>query len=166
MSHFSNKRDRIGVVLLGLIVVSFVLSFVYVWVPLPWWVVLSLAAGMCGLSIVRMWIAYRDRGDRGGESFSTAGVSVEVDCRACGQFNRVPSHRLRDRPKCGRCKARLMPGRRIVLCRVRDMDRALRAELDALWRDEDRLWQSLADHVAIQGKADAEARGDQPRVVN
>jgi len=100
------------------------------------------------------------------ETFSDPGVSVEVDCRKCGQFNRVPSHRLRDHPKCGRCKARLMPGKRVVLCRVSLMEGSLRAELDALWADEDRLWQTLADHVAIQTKARAEARGEQPRVVN
>jgi hypothetical protein len=115
---------------------------------------------------VRRWIDRPRRRGASDETFSAPGFSVEVDCRACGQFNRVPSHRLRDRPRCGRCKARLMPGRRIVLCRVRDMDGMLRAELDALWRDEDRLWQCLADHVAIQGKAQAEARGEQPRVVN
>lgn len=126
---------------------------------------LGLFAGAFGLgALVRRWRDHRRR--MSDETFSDPGVSVEVDCRACGQFNRVPSHRLRDRPRCGRCKARLMPGRRIVLCRVRDMDRALRAELDALWRDEDRLWQSLADHVAIQSKVQAEARGESPRVVN
>jgi hypothetical protein len=118
-----------------------------------------------GLAI-RRWVVRGSRRSVDHGTFSDAGVSVEVDCRACGQFNRVPSHRLRDRPRCGRCKRRLMPGRRLVLCRVRDMDRALRSELDALWRDEDRLWQSLADHVAIQGKAQVEGRGEQPRVVN
>lgn len=127
---------------------------------------LALFVGAFGLgALARRWRDGRRR-RTSDETFSDPGVSVEVDCRACGQFNRVPSHRLRDRPKCGRCKARLMPGRRIVLCRVRDMDAPLRAELDALWKDEDRLWQSLADHVAIQSKAQAEARGDQPRVVN
>lgn len=155
-----NSRERLGVVGLGLVVVSLVLSFA--WVPLPWWIGIPLAVGLGGISICWLWINYRDRGDRGDESFSDPGVSVEVDCRACGQFNRVPSHRLRDRPRCGRCKARLMPGRRIVLCRVRDMDAPLRAELDALWKDDDRLWQCLADHVAVQGLA----RGEQPRAVN
>lgn len=106
------------------------------------------------------------RADDGDKSFSALGVSVEVDCRACGQFNRVPSHRLRDRPKCGRCKARLMPGKRVVLCRVRPMEGSLRAELDAVWTDEDQLWQSLADHVALENKAKAEAKNPDLRVVN
>ncbi len=97
---------------------------------------------------------------------SDLGYAVEVDCRACGQFNRVPSHRLRDRPSCGRCKARLMPGKRVVLCRVSPMEGLLRTELDALWRDEDRLWQCLADHVAIEAKARADARDPQHKVVN
>jgi hypothetical protein len=113
---------------------------------------------------VTRWL--RARRAASDDAFSDPGVSVEVDCRGCGQFNRVPSHRLRDRPKCGKCKKRLMPGKRVVLCRVSPMEGPLRAELDAVWTDEDRLWQSLADHVAIQAKARAEARGEQPRVVN
>ena len=113
---------------------------------------------------LRRWRDRRRR-DAVGE-FSDPGVSVEVDCRGCGQFNRVPSHRLRDRPKCGRCKARLMPGRRVVLCRVSPMEGRLRAEFDAVWRDEDRLWQSLADHVALEAKARAEARDPSLRTVN
>jgi len=115
---------------------------------------------------IRRWIDGRRRRGASDGTLSDAGVSVEVDCRACGQFNRVPSHRLRDRPVCGRCKARLMPGKRVVLCRVSPMEGRLSADLDALWRDDDRLWQCLADHVAIQGKERAEARGEQPRVVN
>jgi hypothetical protein len=99
-------------------------------------------------------------------TFSDSGASVEVDCRACGQFNRVSSHRLRDRPKCGRCKARLMPGRRVVVCHVSPLEGPLRVELNALWDDEDRLWQSLADHVALQAKAKKEARNPNLRVVN
>lgn len=115
--------------------------------------------------VIRRWLDRRRR--RGlDEAFSDPGVSVEVDCRGCGQFNRVPSHRLRDRPKCGRCKTRLMPGKRVVLCRVTPMDRRLSAELNAVWKDEDRLWQSLADHVAIDTKAKAEAKNPNLRVVN
>ena len=111
-------------------------------------------------------IRSRDRRVAADDVFSDPGYSVEVDCRGCGQFNRVPSHRLRDRPKCGRCKVRLMPKRRIVLCRVRQMDGLLRAEMDAVWTDEDRLWQSLADHVALDTKARAEAKDPSLRVVN
>jgi hypothetical protein len=87
------------------------------------------------------------------EAFSNPGFSVELDCRMCGQFNRVPSSRLRDRSKCGRCKARLMPGRHVVLCRVSRLNASL---LGAIWRDEDRLWQCLADHVARETKERAE----------
>lgn len=117
--------------------------------------------------LVRRWVDRRRRQRvTEDEAFSDPGVSVEVDCRACGQFNRVRAHRLRDKPKCGRCKARLMPGKRVVLCRVSQMDRTLARELDAVWKDDDRLWQCLADHVAIESKARAEARGEQPRVVN
>ena len=112
------------------------------------------------------WYARRRRRGAPDGAFSDLGYAVEVDCRTCGQFNRVPGHRLRDRPKCGRCKTRLMPGKRLVLCRVSPMDRSLRAELDTHWKDDDRLWQCLADHVAIQTKSRAEARGDQRRVVN
>jgi hypothetical protein len=129
--------------------------------------VVSTAAGF-GLARLQRWAQARSRRRRGDEAFSDPGISVEVDCRACGQFNRVPSHRLRDRPKCGRCKARLMPRRRVVLCRVTAMEGRLLAELDALWKDkdEDRLWQSLADHVALEAKAKAEARDPSARVVN
>ena len=131
--------------------------------------VIGIAIGY-GLSLVSRWaqaIAHlREHPEHPDETFSDPGVSVEVDCRGCGQFNRVVSHRLRDRPKCGRCKARLMPGKRIVICRVSPMQGALRTELDTVWADEDRLWQSLANHVAIEAKARAEAQGDQPRVVN
>ena len=127
---------------------------------------LALFAGFFGVGfLLRRWVDRRRR-RHVDESFSDPGVSVEVDCRGCGQFNRVPSHRLRDRPKCGRCKARLMPGKRVVLCRVTPMDRRLSAELDAVWKDEDRLWQSLADHVAIDTKAKAEAKNPNLRVVN
>jgi hypothetical protein len=104
------------------------------------------------------------RGRSSGESLP--GSSIEVDCRACGQFNRVPHARLRDRPKCGRCKARLMPGRRIVVCHTSSIEGPLRAELDAHWDDEDRLWQSLFDHVALQQKARRESKDTEARVVN
>jgi hypothetical protein len=106
---------------------------------------------------LRRWRDRRRR-EAGDETFSDPGVSVEVDCRGCGQFNRVPGHRLRDRPKCGKCKARLMPGKRVVLCRVSPMAGPLRTELNALWKDEDRLWQCLADHVLLDAKARSEAK--------
>ena len=127
-------------------------------------VLLCVAFGHVMSALTRRFWARRN--SKSAEAFSDLGVSVEVDCRGCGQFNRVPSSRLRDRPKCGRCKERLMPGKRVVLCRVRPMDAPLRVELDAVWKDEDRLWQSLADHVALETKAKAEAKNPGDRVVN
>jgi len=128
----------------------------------------GLFAAFYGIGFaIRRWVDRRRRQQRSDDNaFSDPGYSVEVDCRGCGQFNRVPGHRLRDHPKCGRCKARLMPGKRVVLCRVRPMDAALRAELDKVWADEDQLWQSLANHVAIDTKAKAEAKNPDLRVVN
>lgn len=123
-----------------------------------------LAIAMHAMPSVVRWLRAR-RATRDG-TFSDPGITIEVDCRKCGQFNRVPSHRLRDRPKCGRCKEHLMPGRRVVFCRTYPMDGVMRAELDALWKDEDRLWQCLADHAAIKAKAVAEAHDPQRKVVN
>lgn len=119
-----------------------------------------------GLGELDLWLRQRSGRRDTDETFSDPGYSVEVDCRACGKFNRVPSYRLRDRPKCGSCKVRLMPGKCVVLCRMTPMNRSLSAELDAVWKDEDRLWQSLADHVALEVKAKAEARDPRVRVVN
>ena len=150
-------------VMVGLVSVAFVLAIVSV---ISAWVMLVISVGIIDLFWV--WMIYqRDRGMRDiDDRFSHPGFSVEVDCRACGKLNRVPGHRLRDRPKCGRCKERLMPRYRVVLCRVSPMPARLSAELDTIWTDEDRLWQSLADHVALETKAKAEAQGQQPHVVN
>jgi Thioredoxin 2, N-terminal len=114
-------------------------------------------------ALIRWWNDRRRRTTD--ETSSEMGFSVELDCRACRQLNRVPSHRLRDRPRCGRCKARLMPGRRVVLCRLSPMGASLSAELDSFWRDEDRLWQCLADHVERETEARAEA-GSRPQKVS
>jgi RNase P subunit RPR2 len=147
--------------IIGLILFA---SAVAIAIPLPASVGISIAAGAGSLLI---WMIWNDRPrHKISDDFSDPGYSVEVDCRACGQFNRVPSHRLRDRPKCGRCKARLMPGKRVVVCRVSSMEGVIRAELDALWKDEDRLWQCLADHVTLQAKAKAEERDPRSRMVN
>jgi thioredoxin 2 len=40
---------------------------------------------------------------------------VHVICPACGAANRVPRARLRDRPKCGHCRAALFQGKPIDL---------------------------------------------------
>jgi hypothetical protein len=143
-------------------------------VQVPAWVLIVLGVG----AIDVYWIGSIWRRERAAtseppaagdtETFSAPGYSVEVDCRACGKFNRVPGHRLRDRPKCGRCKAALMPGKRVVLCRVTSslMKGPLRAELDAVWSDESRLWQALANHITLETKASAEAKKPNQRTVN
>lgn len=94
--------------------------------------------------------------------FSPAGFSVEVDCRACGKFNRIPGHRLRDRPLCGSCKTRLMPRHQLRLCRVTTLAKALSDELNTVWKDQDRLWEVLANHVLLEEKRRAEARNPTP----
>ena len=143
-------------------------------VVVPAWMLFVIGIG--AIDAYWIWSLYR-RGqlaarpmaeDAADAGFSAPGYHVEVDCRGCGQFNRVPGHRLRERPKCGRCKARLMPGKRVVLCRVTSslMKGSLRDELDAVWTDEENLWHCLADHVAIDGKAKAEAKNPSLRVVN
>lgn len=40
---------------------------------------------------------------------------VHVPCPACLSQNRVPAERLGEAPVCGRCKARLLEGRPVVL---------------------------------------------------
>jgi hypothetical protein len=94
------------------------------------------------------------------------GYSVEVDCRECGQFNRVPQERLRDRPKCGRCKVKLMPKNRVVLCRVTPMEKAMRADINKVWDDETKLWDTLADHVILKTKDEKEKKNPDLRTVN
>ena len=103
---------------------------------------LLIAVGTCCLGagaalLVQRALRRRQEDD---DAFSAPGYSVEVDCRECGQYNRVQADRLRDRPRCGRCKRRLLPGRRLVLCRVSQLESALCAEVNAVWADEDRLW--------------------------
>lgn len=100
------------------------------------------------------------------QAASLSGYSVEVDCRGCGQFNRVPQERLRDRPKCGKCKVKLMPKKRVVLCRVSAMEEAMRADINKVWDDEDKLWSTLADHVVLKTKADKDKKSPDLRVVN
>lgn len=120
---------------------------------LPAWAGIPIALSMGSLGIYWIWTDYRSRRDHHTrhrvDGFSD-GDSVEVDCRLCGQFNRVPAARLRDRPICGRCKTRLMPGKRVVLCHTSPIAGSLRVDLNALWSDEDRLWGRLADHLALK----------------
>lgn len=88
---------------------------------------------------------------------TSAGHYVEVDCAGCRKTNRIPSTHLRRRPICGGCKARLLPGRRIVLCHVRslDFDPALRKELDGVTKDYDRFWHALDAHFQTKGATGA-----------
>jgi len=119
------------------------------WIALPVMIVVGILGGV-------LTERRRDHQDQA-EGFSD-GDSVEVDCRRCGQFNRVPAARLRHRPLCGRCKTRLMPGRRIVLCRSKRIDGRLRDELDELWSDEELLWDHLADHLAERQRFEDDQR--------
>ena len=124
----------------------------------PAWIGIPITVSVGALVLFWIWDDRRGhRTRRLADDFSD-GDSVEVDCRLCGQFNRVPAARLRDRPKCGRCKTRLMPGRRVVLCRTTPIEGVLNVELKALWSDEERLWSCLADHVAMKQSVDANRR--------
>lgn len=67
---------------------------------------------------------------------------VEADCRDCGQINRVPWQRLRSKPVCGKCKARLMPKARV---RVSVEDPTWWSELAAVRDDYDKTWELIAD---------------------
>lgn len=93
-----------------------------------------------------------------------AGHYVEVDCASCGKMNRIPSQRLRSRPLCGSCRARLLPKRQIVITHVRnlDFDPALRRELDAVWSDYDRFWFTLDAHVRPRGPSSTVDAKDRP----
>lgn len=166
---------RMKIVLAGVVgVLGVVTALSLASVTVPVWMLVVIGIG--AVDVYLIWSIYdRDRRDRlareeaaAASDFSAPGYSVEVDCRGCGQFNRVPGHRLRQRPKCGRCKARLMPGKRVVLCRVTSslMKGPLRDELDAVWIDEDRIWQCLADHITLEGKAKGDANNPSMRVVN
>lgn len=97
------------------------------------------------------------------DTFSGQGVSIETDCRKCGQFNRVPGHRLRDRPKCGRCKATLMPGARIVLCYTSKFQGRLKSDVNLAW-DHAELWHVIADHVEFDPDARAANTEAKPSV--
>jgi hypothetical protein len=83
---------------------------------------------------------------------SAPGIAVELDCRACGRQNRVPSERLRDRPKCGGCKKTLMPGKRLTICHANLIEGSLRESLNAAWMDSDHFWSCLADHVGSEAE--------------
>ena len=172
-----SEAKRVSIVVTAIIsVLGIATALALAHVLVPAWVLIVLGVGAIDVYWIRsIWRrdhvatseppASRD-GDT--ETFSAPGYSVEVDCRACGKFNRVPGHRLRDRPKCGRCKVFLMPGKRVVLCRVTSslMKGPLRAELDAVWSDEGRLWEALANHITLETKASAEAKHPHQRTVN
>jgi hypothetical protein len=137
--------------LMGICIVMVLVS-----IEIPAWVGIPIMACAGVLVSYWIWIDHRDRAARRARAFADGfsdGDSVEVDCRLCGQFNRVPAARLRDRPICGRCKTRLMPGKRVVLCRTSRIDGPLSANLDELWSDEDRLWGCLADHLVLKRPA-------------
>jgi len=147
---------------IGAILIFIGLGMALASVAIPSWTGILIAACAAALVVYQIWADHRDqqavRARLRADGFSD-GDSVEVDCRLCGQFNRVPAIRLRDHPICGRCKTRLMPGRRIVLCRASMIEGRLRDDLDELWLDEDRLWGCLANHLILRRHADAKRRG-------
>jgi hypothetical protein len=128
---------------------------------------IAIAFGLIVLVKVLMLLGRKKTQGVEGDITPTAppGYSVEVDCRKCGQHNRVPSERLRHKPKCGKCKQRLMPKYKVAVCRVqvREMEGVLRADIDKTWNDEDRFWDTVADHVALRAKDDRPAN---QKVVN
>jgi thioredoxin family protein len=79
---------------------------------------------------------------------SQHGYSVETDCRHCRRVNRVPSTRLLDGPRCGNCKAPLMPGRRLVIVEATPITGTLNIALTSSMDDADQLWRHLHDHIA------------------
>lgn len=89
------------------------------------------------------------------------GHYVEVDCAACHAMNRVPAARLRSRPICGKCKVRLLSGRKITICHVRnlDFDPALRRALDDAAKDYDRFWATLDVYFKRRATEAAAAAG-------
>jgi hypothetical protein len=168
----ANRLKIVAAIILGALGAATALALASVQVPA--WILIALSVG--AVDVYWIWSIWRrdqastpEPGTHGdAETFSAPGFSVEVDCRVCGKFNRVPGHRLRDRPKCGRCKAALMPGKRVVLCRVTSslMKGPLRAELDAVWTDENRLWQALANHITIETKTSSDEKNPSQRTVN
>jgi hypothetical protein len=68
--------------------------------------------------------------------------TVEADCRGCGQINRISWQRMRDKPICGKCKARLMPK---ACVRMSIEDPVLQGALAAAWNDYEKTWAAIAD---------------------
>jgi|SRR5580704_6254363 hypothetical protein len=72
------------------------------------------------------------------------GISVQTDCRACGQMNRVVQSGLLLKPKCGKCKAPLMPKKTIVILTRESMkDPNYLEEVDKHWNDNEKLWRTI-----------------------
>lgn len=142
-----NKRMILGFYALSLI------GACLAWQEFPLWIGIPFAIGVI-VFLVWTFIQSRGNGSLPARGAIFRGDSIEVDCRLCGQFNRVPATRLRmQRPICGRCKKYLMPKNRIVLCHTSTIEGPLRAELNALWSDEDRLWDCLTAHLAMMRRA-------------
>ncbi len=105
--------------------------------------------GVCAVLLWRLTRAQRDlartRQTIDNAVPPTSGYFVEVECAACAKMNRIPATRLRNRPVCGNCKARLQPGKRIVLSHVQvhATDPVWGAALDGVWQDYDAFWNTL-----------------------
>jgi thioredoxin 2 len=54
-----------------------------------------------------------------------------IPCPACNGLNRIPAERLADAPRCGRCKAEVLPGRPIEVNQV-NFARQLKGDLPLL----------------------------------
>lgn len=57
--------------------------------------------------------------------------SLIVPCAHCASLNRIPSNRLHDAPRCGRCKAEALPGKPFELKQSQFADQ-LKGELPLL----------------------------------
>ena len=86
--------------------------------------------------------------------------TVEADCRGCGQINRIPWQRMRDKPVCGKCKARLMPKARV---RMSVEDPVLQSELAAVWNDYEKVWNVIADAFDKLSTIKPDASTSQPK---